>query len=110
MTEEISDMEKRKIAEQKKYWTNHVEAWEESGLSLEEYAEKKEVPYGQLKWWAWNLMEKEQFSEAIIKAKEKEERREIEIRFSGTLSVIVKKGFEEDLLKKVIKSLGGYYV
>ena len=32
---------------------------------------------------------------------------EIEIRLAGSLSVIVKKDFEEDLLRRVIKSLGG---
>lgn len=110
MTEEISDIQKRKIAEQKKYWTNHVAAWEKSGLSLEEYSEKAEVPYGQLKWWAWNLMEKYQFLSKSVKPEEKEEKREIEIRLPGSLSIIVKKGFEEDLLKKVIKSLGGCHV
>ena len=89
-------------------WSAHVKNWKESGLSQAEYCQRAEIKYGTFKAWACKFKEKPEFLPVrIIPAKINSE---IEIRLLGSLSVVVKKDFEEDLLKRVIKSLGGWHV
>jgi hypothetical protein len=89
-------------------WSTHVKNWKESGLSQTEYCQRAEIKYGTFKAWACKFKEKPEFLPVrIIPSKTTSE---IEIRLPGCLSVIVKKDFEEDLLRRVIKSLGGCHV
>ena len=89
-------------------WSTHVKNWKESGLSQAEYCQRADIKYGTFKTWVFKFKEKPEFLPVrIIPAKINSE---IEIRLPGSLSVIVKKDFEEDLLRRVIKSLGGCHV
>ena len=89
-------------------WSSHIKNWKESGLSQIEYCKRDDLKYGTFKAWACKFKEKSEFLPVrIIPEKINSE---IEIRLPGSLSVIVKRDFEEDLLKRVIKSLGGCHV
>ena len=89
-------------------WSTHIKNWKESGLNQAEYCRRADIKYGTFKAWACKFKEKPEFLPVrIIPEKINPE---IEIRLSGSLSVIVKRDFEEDLLRRVIKSLGGRHV
>ncbi len=77
-------------------WSTHVKNWKESGLSQAEYCQRADIKYGTFKTWVFKFKENPEFLPVrIIPAKINSE---IEIRFAGSLSVIVKRDFEEDLL------------
>ena len=96
------------------YWVKHIEAWQRSDLTQEEYSQKVGINYGTFKWWRGQFKKNNsQFLPVrIIQEKEEDSVRssEIEIRLPGSLSVIIKRDFEEDFLKRVIKSLGSCHV
>ncbi|HQS84976.1 MAG TPA: hypothetical protein PLY23_08815 [Alphaproteobacteria bacterium] len=108
MSEEIINIQNEKLEVRREYWLNHVEEWKRSGLGQVEYCRRTGAKYERLRWWIDRLKKNNQFLPVrIIPEKINSE---IEIRLPGSLSVIVKKDFEEDLLRRVIKSLGGYHV
>ncbi len=108
MSQEIINIQNEKLEIRREYWLNHVEEWKRSGLGQVEYCRRTGAKYERLKWWIDSLKKKSEFLPVrIIPAKINSE---IEIRLPGSLSVIVKKDFEEDLLRRVIKSLGGCHV
>ena len=103
--------EKDKEREKKReYWTKQIGEWKESGLSQTDYCQRVGVKYNNFKWWRWKLKKKGQFLAVRVIPEEKglEKSSEIEIRI-GPLSVIAGVDFEEDLLRRVIKSLEDYH-
>ena len=108
MSQEIINIQNEKLEVRREYWLNHVEEWKRSGLGQVEYCRRTGAKYERLRWWIDRLKKSNQFLPVrIIPEKINPE---IEIRLPGSLSVIVKRDFEEDLLRRVIKSLGGCHV
>ena len=107
MSQEIINIQNEKLEARRAYWIRQVEEWKKSGLGQVEYCKKTGVKYERLKWWICRDKKIGQFlSVRVIPEKTNSE---IEIRL-GSLRVIVKRDFEEDFLRRVIKSIGFYHV
>ena len=112
MSQEIISIKNEKIGVRREYWLKHVEEWKRSGLGQVEYCRKTGAKYERFKWWIRRLKKSDKFLPVRIIFEEKDTRgiSEIEIKLRGSLSIIVKRDFEEDFLKRVIKSLEPYHV
>ncbi len=108
MSQENINIQNEKIEVRREYWLTHVEEWKRSGLGEVEYCKRTGAKYERLKWWIYRDKKNNQFLPVQIIPEKLSP--EIEIRLPGSLSIIVKRDFEEDLLRRVIKSLGGYRV
>ncbi len=112
MNQKIINTKNEKIEVRREYWLKHVEEWKRRGLGQIEYCRRTGFKYERLKWWICRLKKSDKFLPVRIIFEEKctREISEIEIKLRGSLSVIVKRNFEGDLLKRVIKSLESYHV
>jgi len=98
--------------EKQEHWLNQIRNWKESRLSKAEYCRRTGIRYGKFKWWEYRLKEKELFLPVRILSEKVPVERScgIEIRGPGVFSIILKGDFEENLLKKALKSLESHDV
>ena len=111
------DAEKRRKYDQERKsnyesWQGRVQAWKESGLSQREYCQRSSLKYGTFKNWIGKLRKQGNFLPVCIVSEKKKEGfgYEIEIRTPRDFSIILKNDFEEEVLKKILKTMESWHV
>lgn len=92
----------------RQYWINHKDAWEKSGLSQVEYSRRVGVKYERFKWWMSRIKKKDIF--LPVRVIPEKINTGIEIRMGEFLRVVVQRDFEEEHLRRVVKSLREFHV
>jgi hypothetical protein len=50
----------------RRIWIELIRQYERSGLSIEKYAAKREIPEKRLRWWMWRLRREEQAQPSLL--------------------------------------------
>jgi len=105
-------------------WRRHVDAWQRSGLTRREYAERHDLNPRTLSWWRWKLAKDERLAHddtvhagddpevvalSFVEVEDDIAAREsvghpIEI-LAGGLPVRVSRGFDGDTFRRVVEIL-----
>ena len=93
-----------------KYWKDLITRWHQSGLSRREYCRRENISYWTFRDWLkkFELEKSSQLvrvpAEAYPKASSPEST--IEITINHNISIRIKKGFDGELLRKLLCELG----
>jgi hypothetical protein len=104
------------------YWVEHIETWRASGVSRTEYCKINGLSRKALGWWIWRLDQEQreppapeaprflpvELSEAVLAGPEAADPvdQRIEITLPGGVAVRVGRGFDAEVLHRVLTVLG----
>ena len=88
--------------EKRRYWREHIKAWQESGQNQIEYCKNQNIKKSTLGYWRTRLAREDGFVEIPVKI---ESATPIEIIISKTVKIQVQKGFDPDVLVQTVKTL-----
>jgi hypothetical protein len=92
------------------YWTQHVQALKESGLSRRAYCEKNQIKVSTLDYWCQKLNPSARANKKVHEAAwiplqiSEDELSKIDLRI-GKITIAVKSGFDPSLLADVLRTI-----
>jgi hypothetical protein len=104
---DYSDLNKQ---EKTSYWRNHIDRWEESGLSQAEYCRSNGINKNAFTWRKRSFAS--QTVPGMIRVPEKvvaalhNQQSSLELKISKKLSITISPDFNAELLTKLLKTLG----
>jgi len=103
------------LEQKRSYWKQHIDSWQETGLTQTEYCRRHNLKHHQLVYWKKRFLRNEtgvsfvplKLDDLLMDRPPQPERQSLRLEINNRFKVEIRAGFDTQLLRQLIFALRG---